>query len=449
MSWRLFSCILAGAVLFGGCSYLNPAPAPVKPRVAEANVSSLPQCTMRFEKADFPMENEYIMHALVYAQEGKLPEARAIYEELYDRTGNLVYRMEAVKILMQGRAFDMAEGAIDDAIQRHGTCERLYQLKTVNHISMKNDAAAYEDMQVLLAIDPDDFRNVDLAASVFRLRDEPDRAMQLYRNYYERRHDETSLLKMATLYWLDMRQPKEAIRLLETHSRMFGCTQDVCLALANYYRSSRDWDGLKSVDLRLYETFGKSEYALDAAKIAIFQKEYAQAAEILDESRADDATLLSLYKQTGAFDKAYRLAEEMYDRTLEAKWLAECGVLLYEKSSGRDDPKLLGKVRKMLSEAIERGADEALYLNYLGYLLIDHDIDVPEGLKYVKQALALEPDSPFYIDSLAWGNYKLGNCRKAHSLMQRVIDKLGLEDEEVKVHWQAIQECLKEKRDTR
>jgi len=85
--------------------------------------------------------------------------------------------------------------------------------------------------------------------------------------------------------------------------------------------------------------------------------------------------------------------------------------------------------------------DDPLYLNYLGYLMIDHDLNITEGMGYVRKALEKQPGSPFYIDSLAWGNYKLGECTEALRLMKQVESMIGTEEEEVKEHLKAIEKC--------
>ena len=91
---------------------------------------------------------------------------------------------------------------------------------------------------------------------------------------------------------------------------------------------------------------------------------------------------------------------------------------------------------------IEKKPDKTLYLNYLGYILIDHNIDVKKGMDYVKKALKNEPNSAYYLDSLAWGYYKLGNCKRADAIMQKVV-ALGEGDQpEVKEHIEMIKKCL-------
>lgn len=58
-------------------------------------------------------------------------------------------------------------------------------------------------------------------------------------------------------------------------------------------------------------------------------------------------------------------------------------------------------------------AQDAFFYNFLGYSLIDYDLDIKRGMDFVRKALALDSGSVLYLDSLAWGYYKLGNCLEA------------------------------------
>ena len=79
----------------------------------------------------------------------------------------------------------------------------------------------------------------------------------------------------------------------------------------------------------------------------------------------------------------------------------------------------------------------------MGYVLIDHNIDVQEGMKYIEKVLLAQPNSSFYLDSLAWGYYKLGKCKKAKEIMNRVVTLEGGDDPEVKKHVRIIDKCIK------
>ena len=53
--------------------------------------------------------------------------------------------------------------------------------------------------------------------------------------------------------------------------------------------------------------------------------------------------------------------------------------------------------------------------------MIDFDIDVKKGISLVKSALKTSPNNIAYLDSLAWGYYKLNRCKEALDIMKKVI----------------------------
>jgi hypothetical protein len=86
---------------------------------------------------------------------------------------------------------------------------------------------------------------------------------------------------------------------------------------------------------------------------------------------------------------------------------------------------------------------DSLYENYLGYILIDHEVDVHKGMDYIKDVLKSKPESAFYLDSLGWGYYKLGECKKAKKIFNKVVTLEGGDDPEVIKHVNAVNACLK------
>ena len=94
------------------------------------------------------------------------------------------------------------------------------------------------------------------------------------------------------------------------------------------------------------------------------------------------------------------------------------------------------------------GMQNDVYDNYLGYLLIDYDIDVSRGVELVKRALTKDPTSVFYKDSLAWGYYKQKKCVEAYEIMKTITAELK-DDKTVIEHMEAIKKCVGSKSDTR
>lgn len=52
-------------------------------------------------------------------------------------------------------------------------------------------------------------------------------------------------------------------------------------------------------------------------------------------------------------------------------------------------------------------------LNYLGYTWVDQNQNLKTAMEYIRKAVKLKPDDGYYIDSLGWAYYRLGNIQSA------------------------------------
>ena len=86
-----------------------------------------------------------------------------------------------------------------------------------------------------------------------------------------------------------------------------------------------------------------------------------------------------------------------------------------EKAGRYDD--MVADLRKVIS--IE--PDHADALNYLGYSFADKGVNLDEALGLINRALALRPDSAYFIDSLAWVYFRLGRTREALAEIKRAV----------------------------
>ncbi|WP_353662513.1 tetratricopeptide repeat protein [Hydrogenimonas sp. SS33] len=426
---RYLSIALLSLLLLGGCATKQPE--------TTGSAGSY---------KSFDKEDAYIVEALYYKEHGDYAKAYTLFHTLYEKTANPVYRVEAVKLLIASKRYEEARKELEAMIAKDPKNLLLHRLAAVAQLKLGRMDDALKTAQKLVALEPDNAQNIDLLASIYLAKGDNDEAFEAYKSYYDRHHDAATVVKMASILYHKIKAPDEAVRLLETHSKMVGCDENVCLFLAELYRQKGELEHLADVYARLYTATKTPEYAQKAAEIYAFKKEYAKAVDLLKSSHADDRLLLAIYKHTKAFRKAAKLALNLYEENNDPVWLAEYSILLYEGATKKSDPALLKKVIQNLSKALKEGVNDPLYLNYLGYLLIDHDLDVKWGVELVKKALKAEPDSAYYIDSLAWGYYKLGQCKAAYVEMKRVVDKLGAKDPEIKKHWNAIQHCRSTKK---
>ncbi|HEV2106086.1 MAG TPA: tetratricopeptide repeat protein, partial [Candidatus Eisenbacteria bacterium] len=64
-------------------------------------------------------------------------------------------------------------------------------------------------------------------------------------------------------------------------------------------------------------------------------------------------------------------------------------------------------------------------LNYLGYLLADHDRDLEEARALIARAVAVEPDNGAFLDSLGWVYFRLGRLAEARTELERALVLTG------------------------
>ena len=284
-----------------------------------------------------------------------------------------------------------------------------------------------------------------LTSEIYLKRQEYELALHYLEDAYKEKHNEKLVDKIALILYTNLGKKEEAITKLETHSRVLGCSELICARLAVFYANSSNLDALLATYLRLYELNKNPQIADKIVQIYQYKKEYILLVSFLEKSGVNNHLLLQLYSGAKNYKKAAVLAQKLYNESGEIDYLGESAIYEYEGAEGIKDKKLLNSVVSKLEKVVLSG-DKPLYLNYLGYLLIDHEIDVDQGVKYIQEVLKIKPDSAYYLDSLAWGYYKQGKCKAAQKIMNRVMKLDGAEEAEVQSHIKVIDQCIKNKK---
>jgi len=62
-------------------------------------------------------------------------------------------------------------------------------------------------------------------------------------------------------------------------------------------------------------------------------------------------------------------------------------------------------------------------LNYLGYMMADKGVQLPEALKLIQKAVSLDPANGAYLDSLGWVYYKMGQYDLAEDNLRSAVER--------------------------
>lgn len=389
----------------------------------------------------FDLEDMDIMFALRAEQIKDYKSASKLFAILYKKSHKKEYIYRSIGNDLMAKEYKKVIQRVDVFSKNAPFDAKLTRLKVIALFEQNRLDKAIKLATTLAATTkaPDDYL---LTSDIYIKRREFDLGVRYLESAYEKEHNEKILDKMSIILYVNLGKKKEAIAQLETHSRILGCSKLVCHRLAAFYSNDNNIEGLLSTYLRLYKYKRDDEVAKKIIEIYKYKRDYLSLINFLEESESDNETLLQLYASLKNYKKAYKLANKLYIEGGDVDYLGQSAIYEYEASGSKPTKKVLVDVIEKLKDVVAVKNDAA-FLNYLGYVMIEHNIDVKEGLSYVERAIKIKPQSAYYLDSQAWGYYKLGECKRAKRVMKKVLTLKGGDNPEVLAHKKAIDRCTK------
>jgi tetratricopeptide (TPR) repeat protein len=187
----------------------------------------------------------------------------------------------------------------------------------------------------------------------------------------------------------------------------------------------------------------KYSAAVDAAKVALAQhpndlrltRLQAQALrhtgkadqgisllESAVKAHADDpSAYISLAQAYVDADKGAQAVKVLQDA--QVRFPSDDGIA-FELGSVFDKQKKFTEAESAFKQVLARDPENAIALNYLGYMLAERGERLDESVTYLKKALEIEPENPSYLDSLGWAYFKADKLDLAESNLRRAADQL-------------------------
>src|SRR5699024_11258922 len=86
------------------------------------------------------------------------------------------------------------------------------------------------------------------------------------------------------------------------------------------------------------------------------------------------------------------------------------------------------KFERTMRQVIELAPDNANAYNALGYTFADQNRNLEEAQDLLEQALELEPNNPYILDSVGWYLYRIGDLEAAVEYLARSYEQLPAAD---------------------
>jgi len=388
-------------------------------------------------------EDEWIIKAIFYEQKNDFKKSNIYYKKLYNITQKEEYLLKEIKTALYSGVTSKNIIKLKEYVSKYPEKLVAKRLLLSSYLYEKKYEEA-KDVSKLLLTQSTEAVDFELSANPYIFTKDYPSAVRLLTQAYNKSHNENILLKITTILVNYMGDISEAILRLENHRTVQECSEKVCLQLINIYFQQNRVSKIIPLYKNLYKSTKKELYAEKVIESYLYLKDYNKAVNFLQTEYKNVELLYSLYIEQKKFKKADNLSRKLIAKTNDPKWYAESAMALYESSSDKNDKVMLAEVIKRFEIAVEKGIENSVYLNYYGYTLIDKNINIKKGIKIIKRVLEEQPDNSYYLDSLAWGYYKLGDCTKALELMKKVVKIEGLKEDEIRNHWNLInQKCKK------
>lgn len=332
--------------------------------------------------------------ATLYARSGRFPEADSalgIATELNPaRPGSLFLRgfiRENLGDLETAIAAYQHHLGVHDNDQ--GTRRRLVMLLDRAH----RTADAYREAQIVARARPKDAEAQQTEAELA----------------YDLKRAEDGRRALERMRALDPDDPGLLMRSVTTLTRADRGKEAV--ELARRWTSARESDPrARLIVARAYAMAGQ----LDSAA-AISRREITAAPDSVEPRRLL-ARILQDRKQWADAISEWRAVRAL--RGDDPALLLDLGICL-EQSGDIDGAVKAGR------DALALVPEAGPALNFLGYLLADHERDLVEAERLVHRALLQDPDNGAYVDSWGWVLFRLGRLEEARAALERAVELTG------------------------
>ncbi|MCC6589616.1 MAG: tetratricopeptide repeat protein [Bryobacterales bacterium] len=322
--------------------------------------------------ADEPKDVESLLRvSQIYRQQRKFDKAR----EASDKAKKLA--PDSVEIVYNEVGLYEAEGKTEEAIQA---------LKSVvDQTAKRTYSAAEKNSRAML---------LERLGLLYRQNEQYEEANQTFR---ELGNLDASMAARAAAQVVDtLRQARD-----------YKKAEDEAEAAAKKWPEDRT---LRVVRANLLADVGKTNEAVAEIKKTFDGKNDREGHLTLAQIYEKGKNYTEMAKEVDAAEKLSTTNEEK-----EAIYFMRGAMLEKQKKHEASEAEF----KKLLA----MNPNSASALNYLGYMLADRNVRVPEALDMIRKAVEQEPMNGAYLDSLGWAYFRMGKLEEAEKYLKQAIEK--------------------------
>jgi tetratricopeptide (TPR) repeat protein len=127
--------------------------------------------------------------------------------------------------------------------------------------------------------------------------------------------------------------------------------------------------------------------------------------------------IMRSHERYGEARDAYSRAIALIPKPSKDNW-----ALYYSRGVSNERLKDWPAAEADLKKALALSPEESVVLNYLGYSWVDQGMHLKTAMDYIRKAVKLKPEDGYYVDSLGWAYFRLGNLPAAVEQLERAVE---------------------------
>jgi len=397
----------------------------------------------QFVNAQEDNEDQLIIKALYY--EVSNPKmASEVWKKLFIITNNDEYLIEYFNAAITFKDLKDVISELREVLSKKQSKE-LYELLANLYVKDGNNNSAIDMLENVKKLDLDSLYQL---AYLYSLSGKDDKALEIYTKIYNKEKTWESLKGRLSILAKNKKQDEIKEVLWSAIKENKNFPTEAYMVLAGLLDYKEDTQKAIYVFKELYKKTKDKEYLKQLISLYLYNNDYTNLIPLLEESGYDNKLLFEIYVANKDITDAYKLVDKLYKERKDPKFIAEKAILTYELANKYNsiDKNVIKDVSELFEKAFGLGVTEEMYYNYYGYILIDSDYNIKKGVELVKLALEKDPNNIYFLDSLAWGYYKLKEYDKAKEIAKEIkeLNQDSDLEEDILVHIDKIDK-IKEK----
>lgn len=221
---------------------------------------------------------------------------------------------------------------------------------------------------------------------------------------------EIGLVYLRIALYLKPDFPLAHLAVGEVHDKMEQYN-DAIASFDRIPKTSPLWDNVQIRKAYALNSLEKVDEAKDLLKLL--------ATRMQDSPRPYDAlgSIMRARQRYKEAEQAYTNAIARVEKAEKRHWS-----LYYARGVSRERLKNWKSAEADLQMALKLHPDQPLILNYLGYSWVDQGLKLKQAMDLIRKAVKLKPDDGYFVDSLGWAYYRLGDFKKAVKHLERAVE---------------------------